>query len=592
VSASPVHEPELLPVASPREARRALVRLLGPHRALALLAAGVLVARVLVGLVGPAVLGRIVDLVVDGEPASAITSPALLLVAVAVGEGLLAAAGPALVAQVGEGTLATLRERVVDRALHVPLERLERAGTGDLVARVDGDVAVVSEAVKWAIPALIQAALTVGLTVVGLAVLDWRLALAGLCAAPIQLHTLRWYLPRSNPVYAAERLAVGARSQELVETIGGAATIRAFRLAPARTAQLAARSRTAVELVYAAVRLRTRFFARLNLAELVGLTSVLAVGFVLVDRGAVTVGAVTAAALYFQRLFDPINALLGLVDDAQSAGAALVRLVGVAELSPPPEPVRPRQPTDASVLLSAVDFAYRPGHEVLHGIDLCIAPGERVALVGASGAGKSTLAKLVVGIHRPCSGAIRVGGADIDELSPATARRTVVLVTQEVHVFAGTVADDLRLARPGAGDDELADALDRVGAAGWLSDLPDGLATVVGDGGHRLTATQAQQLALARLVLVDPPIAILDEATAEAGSAGARILEAAAGRALAGRTAIVIAHRLTQAASADRVVVLNDGHVVEQGTHAELVAADGSYATLWQAWSTRGAAAV
>ena len=209
-------------------------------------------------------------------------------------------------------------------------------------------------------------------------------------------------------------------------------------------------------------------------------------------------------------------------------------------------------------------------------MDLDVAPGERLAVVGASGAGKTTLGSIVVGVHTPRDGEVRIGGVPLTDLDQI--RRHVVVVTQEVHLFAGTVADNLRLARPDASDDTLQGALSQIGVCVDLD-------TMVGDGADEVSATLAQQLALARLVLADPAVVVLDEATAEAGSAGARVLEDAAERALRGRTAIVIAHRLTQAAAADRIAVMDKGRVVEVGRHTDLVASGGPYAALWSAWS-------
>lgn len=575
----------LLPTATPARTRAVVRELVRPHRGLAITAFAVLLGATAVGLATAPLLGRVVDIVVSRSPAGEITLPVVLLALTAVAQAAFTGVGTNLVARVGERVLARLRERFIDRALRLPLEQVERAGSGDLTSRVTDDVTVIAEAVRDALPALARATLTIALTLGGIAVLDWRFLLAALLAVPVQAHTVRWYARGAAPVYARQRVAVGVLSHQLLDTIGAGATVRAFRLADDHLGRVGGKSQGAVDIALTAARLWTRFYARLNLAELIGLGAVLTTGFLLVRGGDVSVGTATAAALYFHGLFNPVNVALALVDDAQAAMASLARLVGVAETPPPAEPARPARPRDASVTVRGVRHAYRADEEVLHGVDLDIAPGELVALVGASGAGKTTLAKLIAGIHAPAAGDIRLGGAHLDELGPAAVRQAVVLVTQEVHVFAGPLAEDLRLARPDATDDDLNAALDRVGAFTWVRALPDGLATVVGEGGHKLTTAQSQQLALARLVLADPPVVILDEATAEAGSAGARLLEGASVAALAGRSALVVAHRLTQAASADRIVVLDGGRVVESGTHDELVAAGGHYATSWEAWS-------
>ncbi|MGA5732146.1 ABC transporter ATP-binding protein [Streptomyces seoulensis] len=571
----------LLPTATPARTRAVVRELLCPQKGLAFAGFGLLVLATSVGLVTQPLLGHIVDLVTEHRAPNTLTWPVAALAGVAVAQGVLTALGMSLVSRLGETALARLRELFVERALALPLERVERAGSGDLNARVTRDVSRVADAVRGALPELARSALSIVLTLGALALLDWRFLLAALLAVPVQAHTARWYVRNAVPLYAGERIAAGAQQQQLLDTIGGARTVRAHRLQDGHTGQVTARSRAAVELTMRGVRLVLRFYARLHIAEYIGLAAVLVTGFLLVRSGSASVGTATAAALYFHSLFGPVNTALVLLDDAQSATAGLARLVGVVDEPAPAKAETADLPApDPSVTLTGVSHAYLPGCPVLHGVDLEVRPKERVALVGTTGAGKTTLAKLVAGLHSPTAGRVDVGGA-----GPEAAPRLVGLVTQEVHVFAGPLADDLRLARPDASEAELREALTAVGALGWAEALPEGLDTVVGEGGHRLTADRAQQLALARLMLADRPVVVLDEATAEAGSSGARLLDEAAERALRGRTALVVAHRLSQAAAADRIVVLSDGRVVESGTHAELLAAGGAYAALWHAWS-------
>ncbi|WP_079052977.1 ABC transporter ATP-binding protein [Streptomyces phaeochromogenes] len=594
---------ELLPTATPARTRAAVRELVRPRRGLAVAGFAAMIVATGVGLLVQPLLGRIVDIVADHRPPGDITLPVVLLVLVALAQGATTALGLSLVSRLGETVLARLRERFVEKALRLPLEQVEKAGAGDLTARVTRDVSVVGEAVRDALPELARSLLAIALTLAAMAALDWRFFLAALIAVPVQASTARWYVRNAVPLYGRQRIATGSQQQQLLDTVAGAGTVRAFRLEEEHTERVTRRSSAAVELTLRGVRLVLDFYNRLHIAEYAGLAAVLVTGFLLVRGGSVSIGTATAAALYFHSLFTPVNAALVLLDDAQSATAALARLVGVAD-QPSPEPEkpeagkseaekrahapRPRTAAEAeakaggTVTVTGIHHAYEPGRPVLHDVDLTLRAGERVALVGPSGAGKTTLAKLIAGVHRPTAGSVRVTTNGAGESRDGV---PVALVTQETHVFAGPLADDLRLARAGATDAELRTALTAVSALDWVVALPEGLDTVVGEGGHRLTSAQVQQLALARLVLADPPVAVLDEATAEAGSTGARLLEQAADRAVDGRTALVVAHRLTQAATADRIVVMDGGRIVESGTHDELCAAAGVYASLWEAWS-------
>ncbi|UQU63542.1 ABC transporter ATP-binding protein/permease [Couchioplanes caeruleus] len=571
-----------LPIATARESRAWLRAELRGRRAEATgtLLAGVLAAAA--SIVPVYALGLLVDRVRAGAGAPAIVPVAIVIVVAALVGGAAMGMSTYLIGRLGARMLADLRESTVATALRLPALVLDRAGRGDLLSRAGADIAAIGKAVSDVLPQVISAFLLAVLSLAAMAGIDWRLGLAGAVAVPLYVIALRWYLPRSAPRYAQERAAVAERSQLLVESMQGLRTVHAYRLEDRHLGAIDGASARARDISVDVFTLFTRFVGRVNRAEFAGLAAILVVGFLLVRDGSVSVGETSAAALLFHRLFNPVSTLLFTFDEVQAAGASLGRLVGVLRMSTP-DPAAGRAPADAALTLDRVSFSYDGVTPVLHDVSLRVEVGERVALVGSTGAGKTTAASIAAGILRPGGGEARVGGVPVRDL-PA---RTVALVSQETHVFAGPLVEDLRLARPGADPADAEAALETVGALGWVRALPDGLDTVVGEGGHELTAAQAQHLALARLVLLDPAVVVLDEATAEAGSSGARVLEEAAAAATRGRTTLVVAHRLTQAASADRVIVLEHGSIVESGTHAELVAAGGRYAALWSAWESR-----
>ena len=552
-----------------------------PHaRRRALIAVVFLIAGAAANVTIPILLGKIVDAVTTG---TSIALLGALLIGVAGASAALSAAGFYVLSQLTERVIASLRDDMVSTALGLPTHRVEDAGTGDLVSRSTDDVAELSAAVTETVPVLAKSIFAIASTAVALLTVDWQYLVVIVAVTPLYFFASRYYLRRAPDRYAAERAAMADRARKLLEAIHGRDTVRAFRMEKTMHDRIGAASTRVVEEGYNARRTVMVLQAHLTGIELVLLGSGLAVSFWVVQANALTVGAVTAAMLLLIRLRGPLMGLMRVLDTVQSGYASLARIVGVVIDPPQPVPDSGAPRGDGSVDMRDISFRYSDNSWAVEGLNLAIKPGETVALVGASGAGKSTVAALLAGLRVPDKGTVLVDGVEVALLSDAERIQRLALVSQEVHVFSGSLREDLALAAPQATDAEMVQALRQV-QADWFFELEAGLDTIVGAQGMPLDPVAAQQLALARIVLLDPRIIILDEATAEAGSVGAESLEDAAESVMEGRTALVVAHRLDQASRADAIVVMDNGRVVEQGSHAELLNYGGRYKQLWAAW--------
>ncbi|MER6608114.1 ABC transporter ATP-binding protein [Streptomyces sp. NPDC000927] len=577
-----------------------------PHRRRVALFLLVSVATALLAVATPVLAGRVVDAIVTGGDTGTVTRLSLLIAAIALAEAALGLVGRWLSANLGEGLILDLRTAVFDHVQRMPVAFFTRTRTGALVSRLNNDVIGAQRAFSNTLSGVVGNVVTLLLTLGVMLSISWRITVLALVLLPVFVLPARRMgtrMARLQREAAAHNAAMGTRMTERFSA-PGATLVKLFGRPADESAEFAARAGRVRDIGIRTAMAQSAFITALTLVSALALALVYGLGGYYALRGQLDAGAVVALALLLTRLYAPLTALAGARVEVMSALVSFERVFEVLDLEPliaqkPDARAVPEGPV--SVEFDRVRFGYpaadkvslasledvasldtRGGGEVLRGVSFRAEPGRTVALVGSSGAGKSTIAQLLPRLYDVDEGTVRIGGVDVRDLSADSLRDTLGMVTQDGHLFHESVRANLLLARPDATEDDLWDALRRSRLDGLVASLPDGLDTVVGERGYRLSGGERQRLTIARLLLARQRVVILDEATAHLDNTSEAAVQEALTEALAGRTAVVIAHRLSTVRSADLILVVEDGRIEERGTHDELLAAGGRYEELYR----------